>query len=135
MIITQLVTRQSVGIQDSDKVRQQQVGTEWRLFVEHGQFDIAAKHPTLAESTELVVAPMLAKQLLARQGLLSAIAQQPDITLAGTFEHGLERQGHRAAMLVASPRIIGTGIGQHLTYGAASARHIPDGACDFVEKG
>ena len=90
-----------------------------RLFPE-----IPKNHPVIGTMLMNISANMLGLDNAATPMGLQAMKQLQD-----------ERQRHRTAMLVRSPRIIGTSIGQHTANGASSTRHIPDRACNLVHVG
>ena len=62
------------------------------------------------------------------------ISEHPDVGVHSLLEHRFERQRQRATRLVAAPRIADSGVGNHLSYGAFAARHIPYRARQLVHK-
>ena len=66
--------------------------------------------------------------------MVAAIAKEPHLGLATTFEDTLEGQRQTATMVVFGPVVLSTGILYHLTDGAASAWHIPHAAHQLVDE-
>ena len=121
-------------MEDVDVITQQPVWTEGRLFIEKGTLHVAAIDLTAAESLELIIAVMFAKEFIRGDVVVAAITEEPDISLASLLQNGLERQRHTAAVVIVGPGIVAAGILDHLANGASAPRHIPDAASDFVEE-
>ena len=64
----------------------------------------------------------------------TVITEEPEVALSGTLQHRLESQLQRTAVGVVGPGIVGVGIAEHLSDGAASARHIPHRARHLVDQ-
>ena len=69
-------------MEDVDVITQQPVWTEGRLLIEEGTLHVAAIDLTAAESLELIIAVMFAKEFIRGDVVVAAITEEPDIGLA-----------------------------------------------------
>ena len=120
-------------MEDADEVGEQEVGTEGGLFVELGALDIAGIGAARAQGMELAVAGVLSQQLTGGEVVATAVAQQPEVGIGGTLQHGLEGQGNRAAVSVVGPEVTACSVANHLADGAAPAGDVPSAAGDLVD--
>ena len=134
LVIAEGVKTLEFWMEDADEVVEKPVGTEGGFLVERGAFDIAAIDILLAEGIELVVAVMFSTKFCIGDVVVTAVAEEPDISLARLLQDSLEGKGYGTAVLILCPRVVTACVLNHLTDGALTAWHIPDTAGHLVEK-
>ena len=84
-------------MEDPDKVLQQIVGMEWKLFVIGNLSRIAGKDVPLFEGIELAVGRVFGLQIGIVHLLIPVVFNQPQVRMDGLVKYRLECQGCTAA--------------------------------------
>ena len=127
-----------VGVKHCDVVAEEEVWTERNFLKIRDLQRIDKVNVLLTESLELGVAMMLSSKTLVGERLRRRGVHEPHIGIARLAENGFKTQRKTAAMVVVSPSIGSSCIGNDATHGAVSSRHIPGAAsepfCEYFKR-
>ena len=119
-----------IGVKHRDVVAEEEVGTERNFLKIRDLQRIDKVNVSVAESLELGVAMMLSSKTLVGERLRRRGVHEPHIGIARLAENGLKTQRKTATMVVVSPSIGSSCIGNEATHGALPSRHIPGAASE-----